>query len=285
MFNDNNNQTNTNTPNSGVTPNSTPTTPVNPTTPPAVAVEDIFSDTDKASEAPINQNSGQVFPNPFSNGSTQANINQQVEQATVPAMEQGSKLLKIVAIAMVVLVVIIGVAAAVYKFLKGPSQSTIPTEQNNLIPVENNNQTPTQDNQNNVVVPPIIEQNNINEVVPSVNTNLNTIGSVDINTDSVNIINTETSGIDSENSTPTNITPEITQPVIADSDNDGLNDSEEATLGTNPLQADSDSDDLSDYQEETDYKNNPLKADTDGDGYSDGAEIKGGYNPNGAGKL
>jgi hypothetical protein len=45
-------------------------------------------------------------------------------------------------------------------------------------------------------------------------------------------------------------------PIFLDSDQDGLTDQEEKSLGTDP-----------------------QKADTDGDGYSDGAEIKSGYNP------
>lgn len=57
---------------------------------------------------------------------------------------------------------------------------------------------------------------------------------------------------------------EVIDPVDAtvDTDKDGLTDAEEAR-----------------------YKTDPLVSDTDGDGYSDGAEVKGGYNPSGAGKL
>jgi hypothetical protein len=47
-----------------------------------------------------------------------------------------------------------------------------------------------------------------------------------------------------------------TQNIFLDSDQDGLTDQEEQTLGTDP-----------------------HRADTDGDGYSDGSEIKSGYNP------
>ncbi len=74
-------------------------------------------------------------------------------------------------------------------------------------------------------------------------------------------------------------------PILLDSDNDGLPDSEELTLGTDPYQADTDSDGLSDYDEVKKYLTNPLKPDTDGDGYMDGAEVKGGYDPLGPGKL
>ncbi|HLD21773.1 MAG TPA: hypothetical protein VJB65_02640 [Patescibacteria group bacterium] len=47
---------------------------------------------------------------------------------------------------------------------------------------------------------------------------------------------------------------------------------------------DSDADGLMNAEEET-YGTDPLDVDTDDDGYSDGAEVKGGYNPNGSGKL
>lgn len=49
--------------------------------------------------------------------------------------------------------------------------------------------------------------------------------------------------------------------------------------------ADSDKDGLTNGQEVLTYRTDPLKADTDGDGYADGVEVKGGFNPNGPGKL
>jgi len=70
-----------------------------------------------------------------------------------------------------------------------------------------------------------------------------------------------------------------------DSDQDGLSDEEEKALGTDPNNIDTDGDGLFDREEAKVYKTDPLKADTDGDGYADGAEVKGGYNPNGPGKL
>lgn len=76
-----------------------------------------------------------------------------------------------------------------------------------------------------------------------------------------------------------NFTPAV------DSDGDGLSDDEEKVLGLNISIIDTDNDGLSDYEEVKIYKTNPLLSDTDGDSYSDGAEVKGGYNPNGAGKL
>ena len=74
-----------------------------------------------------------------------------------------------------------------------------------------------------------------------------------------------------------------------DTDEDGLPDSFEAGIGTDPLLADTDADGLTDYQEvawdgdvpdldpvgDTD----PLSADTDADGFTDGMEAASGYDP------
>lgn len=60
-----------------------------------------------------------------------------------------------------------------------------------------------------------------------------------------------------------------------DSDNDGLTNDIEKSLGTNPLLADSDSDGLEDLEEVNTYRTNPILADSDGDGLSDGLEVNG----------
>jgi Tfp pilus assembly protein PilX len=85
------------------------------------------------------------------------------------------------------------------------------------------------------------------------------------------------------NTEATTTVPVVAAPV--DSDSDGLTDAEEVIAGTNINLIDTDNDGLSDYEEVKIYKTNPLVADTDGDGYSDGQEVRGGYNPNGAGKM
>lgn len=61
---------------------------------------------------------------------------------------------------------------------------------------------------------------------------------------------------------------------------------EVAPVATSPVDAtiDSDQDGLTDV-EETKYGTDPVNSDTDGDTYLDGAEVKGGYNPLGVGKL
>ncbi|MFA6533931.1 MAG: hypothetical protein WCT37_02030 [Patescibacteria group bacterium] len=83
------------------------------------------------------------------------------------------------------------------------------------------------------------------------------------------------------------VEPLINEPVAAplDSDSDGLTDADEIKYGTNPYLPDTDLDGLFDKEEIEIYKTNPLNADTDGDSYQDGAEVKGGYNPNGPGRL
>jgi hypothetical protein len=61
---------------------------------------------------------------------------------------------------------------------------------------------------------------------------------------------------------------------LQDSDGDGLTNDRESALGTNPLVADTDNDGLSDRDEVDTYRTNPLDPDTDKDGLLDGAEIQ-----------
>ena len=70
----------------------------------------------------------------------------------------------------------------------------------------------------------------------------------------------------------------LTNPNVADTDSDGVNDGQEVTDGTSPLVIDSDGDGLSDGDEKT-RTTNPLLTDTDGDGYSDGYEVQFSTNP------
>ena len=70
-----------------------------------------------------------------------------------------------------------------------------------------------------------------------------------------------------------------------DTDQDGLNDTDEKTYGTNINLGDTDGDGLSDWEEVTVFGTNPLDPDTDADTYSDGSEVQKGYNPKGQGKL
>ncbi|HOZ56208.1 MAG: hypothetical protein BWY51_00863 [Parcubacteria group bacterium ADurb.Bin316] len=70
-----------------------------------------------------------------------------------------------------------------------------------------------------------------------------------------------------------------------DSDQDGLTDSEEASLGTDPLNPDTDGDGLFDREEVRVFKTDPLNPDTDGDGFKDGEEVRAKMNPRGQGTL
>ena len=58
-----------------------------------------------------------------------------------------------------------------------------------------------------------------------------------------------------------------------DDDNDGLDDAEEALIGTDPLLSDTDADGLDDFTEHGLLPTDPLLADTDSDGLGDGDEI------------
>lgn len=71
----------------------------------------------------------------------------------------------------------------------------------------------------------------------------------------------------------------------ADTDGDGLRDSEEKELGTDPGKKDTDNDELPDYDEVRQWGTDPNKADTDGDGYKDGEEVSAGYDPESFGQL
>jgi len=75
------------------------------------------------------------------------------------------------------------------------------------------------------------------------------------------------------------IIAEAVPDVNPDTDNDGLMDSQESSLGTDPNNPDTDNDGLNDGAEVNIHGTNPLKADTDGDGVDDNTEIASGTNP------
>lgn len=70
-----------------------------------------------------------------------------------------------------------------------------------------------------------------------------------------------------------------TNPLVADSDGDGLNDGGEVTAGSNPLTTDFDGDGLSDGAEVNVYHTSPTDGDSDDDGIRDGDEVNYGTNP------
>jgi hypothetical protein len=67
--------------------------------------------------------------------------------------------------------------------------------------------------------------------------------------------------------------------VEDDPDQDGLTTTQESAVGTDPLLTDSDEDGLSDSAEINSHLTNPLLADTDGDGAADSAEVIAGTSP------
>ncbi|WP_440876888.1 M4 family metallopeptidase [Thalassotalea sp. PLHSN55] len=83
-------------------------------------------------------------------------------------------------------------------------------------------------------------------------------------------------GFDNDQDSLTNIQEYTfgTNPIVADTDDDGLTDGEEVNdHGTSPLNSDTDGDGLTDHEEITTYLSNPLSMDSDADGLSDGDEV------------
>jgi hypothetical protein len=71
-----------------------------------------------------------------------------------------------------------------------------------------------------------------------------------------------------------------TDPLNADSDNDGVNDSNEVLVyGTDPLNPDTDEDGINDYNEIFELETDPRNLDTDGDTLYDGGELVYGVDP------
>ena len=87
---------------------------------------------------------------------------------------------------------------------------------------------------------------------------------------------------------PDEISTHSTDPLVADTDEDGANDGAEITAGTDPLNADTDGDGLLDgvetntgvFVSASDTGSDPLAADTDEDGASDGFEVSENFDPN-----
>lgn len=84
---------------------------------------------------------------------------------------------------------------------------------------------------------------------------------------------------------PINVDDAVLFGLPADSDGDGLDDDQEATLGLDKSDWDSDDDELSDGDEVIIWETDPKNPDSDGDGYKDGTEVKAGYNPLGPGRI
>lgn len=125
--------------------------------------------------------------------------------------------------------------------------------------------------------------------LPGINFGTNPLGSIPINpasfrdsdsdgvTDDVdNCLNTANAGqLDNDNDGDGDVCDN-------DDDNDGLTDQRERSLGTNPLLPDSDGDGLSDSDEVDVHRTDPSVADTDGDGFTDFDEVAEGTSPTSA---
>ncbi len=80
--------------------------------------------------------------------------------------------------------------------------------------------------------------------------------------------------------------PEGVAPILEnDRDSDGVEDTDENTLGLSTSDFDTDRDGLSDSVELERFGTDPTNADTDGDGFRDGLEILKGFNPVGDGNF
>jgi len=85
--------------------------------------------------------------------------------------------------------------------------------------------------------------------------------------------------------TNTSVNENVNSGPQIDTDRDGLTDDRELELGTNPLVPDTDNDGLGDFQEVVIYNTDPLDPDTDNDGFLDGLEVKNNFNPLGPGTI
>ena len=98
-------------------------------------------------------------------------------------------------------------------------------------------------------------------------------------------VETPVNSVDSSQVTASMNNDKILFGESVDSDKDGLDDVREKQIGTDTQKADTDGDGLNDSDEVIIWKTNPLKTDTDEDTYTDGSEVFHGYNPLGSGKL
>jgi len=108
-----------------------------------------------------------------------------------------------------------------------------------------------------------------------------------VNQDALQV--TETPVVETSSASGQNGTSAVDQSLLfgepIDTDADNLDDTREASIGTDPRNWDTDGDELSDGDEVIIWKTQPLNPDTDGDTFLDGQEVKNGYSPTGPGKI
>ncbi|MFA5163587.1 MAG: hypothetical protein WC441_03605 [Patescibacteria group bacterium] len=235
--------------------NTPPANGVNPTpasgsVPPKKEVDDIFSETDRVDSVGVfSQARPQIEAQTVGLGA----VAHQEEDAP---KHSGGKVLK----KLVIIFIILGIlgAGAYFAYTKFTAQSSLVNSEPEPSPIETSAPTP-----------PVTNSPSVSETPSSTPADM-----------------ASTSDIISDIPTSTVVvTPTVPDLSTIDSDSDGLNDTQENQLGTNPNLIDSDNDGLSDGEEVNTYQTNPLLSDSDNDGFTDSVEIRGGYNPNGPGKL
>lgn len=215
------------------------------------AVDDIFAETDKPASSGTNDIEMRRV------GLTSSGVNlPPVSSQEAAASSKGT--LKIIIIVILALAILGGAYFAYSQFLK-KEEPVLPTPK-----TENNQVKPAVNNQTEAATetPQFVNE------IPGMETSTEGLAPTEVASSSEGVVSDQ---------------PEAE--LLVDSDSDGLTDREEMIAGTNPNVIDTDNDGLSDYEEVKIYLSNPLNIDTDGDTYSDGVEVKGGYNPNGTGKL
>ena len=217
------------------------------------AVDDIFAETDKTSSGGGQSDIETHRVGLVATGDSLPPI--EPEQSS-----GGNKKFKIIIIVVIALAVLGGAYFTYSKFLTTKSDGVdLNTNLNNEVPKKVASSTPVETDDSGFV-----------PVVPSATSSTPKDIPVESATSSPIVATT---------------TPDNSFEALIDSDADGLTDVEEKIASTNLNIIDTDTDGLSDYEEVKIYLTDPLKADTDNDTYLDGAEVKGGYNPNGPGKL
>lgn len=230
-------------------------------------VDDIFAETDKSAEA---KKTSAYYPGDLE---IEANKVGGLDSSEQEAPSLKGKIIKIVLFSLLVILLLTLGYLAYTKFFANKAavdlnQPVVPVNTVTETPVDN---TPVQPVEEVATTTPVSQESTTTPGMP-IATTTPPVSSL-IDTDSDGLMDEE------EKVLGTNLN-------LIDTDNDGLTDYEEVKIhNTNPLIADTDDDGLPDYDEVKIYKTDPKNPDTDGDAFLDGAEVKGGYNPLGAGKL
>ena len=240
---------------------------------PSTGAEDIFSDTDKTSQAqvapigavksPATPSAQPGPPTALSGGKLQpasALVPSAPSSQITGAPESATKKFIIIVALSLVFIVIVGVG---YMFFRN-SQATAPEVPELGSPTEAETIPPEEDNS-----------------IPLVEEEIESTPPKDIEEEE------DTGGFfqDFRDKSIESALNPIVDPAKTDTDQDGLSDAQEYEINTNPRLVDSDNDGLSDWEEYAIFGTDPINKDSDSDGYSDGEEVQNGYDPNGSGKL